>query len=36
MTAHGYDWVAQNQAYLAAMLARVRQALVRHLQPSPG
>jgi len=33
MTAHGYDWVAQNQAYLAAMLARVRQALERHLQP---
>jgi vesicle-fusing ATPase len=35
MTAHGYDWEAQNQAYLAAMLARVRQALERHLQHSP-
>jgi SpoVK/Ycf46/Vps4 family AAA+-type ATPase len=34
MTAHGYDWAAQNQAYLAAMLARVRQALERHLQPA--
>lgn len=32
MTAHGYDWVAQNQVYLSAMLARVRQSLERHLQ----
>ncbi|CAL78129.1 putative ATPase, AAA family [Bradyrhizobium sp. ORS 278] len=32
MTVHGHDWVMQNQAYLTAMLARVRQALQLHLQ----